>query len=384
MPKDSAPQTSQADKERSKQLNRPVNAKTAGRQAVQGGRGAANRPATRADQQRASTAGRRPNQGSGRGSSRGGGGGRGPGRNGSRPPARAPVPRRSPTSLLTWGAVALVLVIVVVLVVVKITGNNNTLSNGSAPTPASASVVSDVTSVPASVYNTVGVTSSVSPIDPPVVTKGQPLLTYTTSSGTTLPGVYFYGAEYCPYCAAERWVIITALSRFGTFKGLDNMQSSSTDIFPSTQTFTFVDATYTSKYIVFHPEEYYSNQVNASGSGYTVLQPFKGNDEKLVGKYDTNTYFPSSLQQGENGFPFIDIGNKVLSSTNYAPSLLQNVTRDEIAAGLSDPKNPVTQAIIASANYMVAGTCAITKQQPAAVCTSKGVLAASKALKLTS
>jgi hypothetical protein len=379
MPKDSAPQTSQADKERSKQLNRAVNAKTAGRQTVQGGRSGATRSPTRADQQRASTAGRRPTQGSGRGPGRGGG----RGRNGSRPPARAATPRRSPTSLLTWGAVALVLVIVVVLVVVKITGNNGIATNGPPPVASSATVVAQVTSVPASVYNTIGVSSSVSPIDPPVVIKGQPALTFSGASGSTLPGVYFYGAEYCPYCAAERWVLVTALSRFGTFTGLDNMQSSSSDVFPSTQTFTFAYTTYKSKYIVFHPQEYYSNQVNASGTGYTVLQPFKGDEAKLVGKYDTNTYFPSSLQQGENGFPFIDIGNKVLSSTNYVPSLLQNVTRDEIAAGLTDTKNPVTQAIIASANYLIAGTCAITKQQPAAVCTSKGVMAAAKSLKLS-
>jgi hypothetical protein len=44
----------------------------------------------------------------------------------------------------------------------------------------------------------------------------------------------------------------------------------------------------------------------------------------------------------------------------------------------------VTQAIIASANYLSAGTCAIDGQQPASVCTSKGVTAASKSLKLTS
>ena len=383
MPKDSAPQTSQADKERSKQLNRSVNAKTAGRQAVQGGRSGGAGPASRAAQQRASTAGRRPTQASGRGSGRGGGGGRGPGRNGSRPPSRPVTPRRSPTSLLTWGAVALVLVIVVVLVVVKITGGNQTPATGPSATPSSATVVAQVTSVPASVYDTIGITSSVSPIDPPVVVKGQPPLTFSTSDGTTLPGVYFYGAEYCPYCAAERWALVTALSRFGTFTGLDNMQSSSTDVFPNTQTFTFAHATFKSKYIVFHPQEYYSNQVNASGTGYTVLQPFKGDEAKLVGKYDTATYFPASLQQGQNGFPFVDIENKVLSSTNYAPSLLEQVTRDEIAGGLTDTKNPVTQAIIASANYLVASTCAITKDQPAAVCTSKGVMAAAKALKLS-
>jgi hypothetical protein len=382
MPQDT-PQTTRADKERSKQLSRPVTGKTAGRQAPPGRTGT-DRPASRADQQRASTAGRRPNQsGGGRGNGRGpNGNGRGPGRSG-RPPAQGSVPRRSPTSLLTWGAVALVLVIVVVLVVVKISGGGPTTSNGPAATAASPAVISEVTGVPASVYNTVGITSSVSPINAPVVTTGQPKLTFTSSTGATLPGVYFYGAEYCPYCAAERWAIVTALSRFGTFKGLDNMQSSSTDVFPSTQTFTFSNATYTSKYIVFRPQEYYSNQVNSSGTGYTILQPYKGNEQKLVSKYDSSTYFPGSLQQGENGFPFLDIGNKVLSSSSYEPSLLQNVTRNEIAAGLSDSKNPVTQAIIASANYLTSGVCSITGQQPASVCTSKGVMAASKSLKLS-
>ncbi len=74
----------------------------------------------------------------------------------------------------------------------------------------------------------------------------------------------------------------------------------------------------------------------------------------------------------------------MLSSTNYrAEPPAERDRATEIAAGLSDPKNPVTQAIIASANYLVAGTCSITKQQPASVCTSKGVMAAAKALKLS-
>ncbi|HXQ19289.1 MAG TPA: DUF929 family protein [Acidimicrobiales bacterium] len=381
MPKDPTPQNTGADKERSKQMSRPVNAREAGRQALQGGRNGASRSATRADQQRASTAGRRPNQPARRGSR--GAPGRGPGRNGSRPAARAARPRRSPTSLLTWGAVVLVLVIVVVLVVVKITGGNTTASSGPPASVTSSAIVQQVSQVPASVFDAVGVSSSVAPLTPPIVIKGQPPLTFKAASGTSLPGVYYYGAEYCPYCAAERWSIITALSRFGTFKGLDNMVSSSTDVFPNTQTFTFFHATYTSKYIVFRPQEYESNQVNSSGTGYTILQQFKGNEAALVNKYDSSTYFPASLQQGANGFPFIDIGNKVLSSTSYPPSLLQGLTRDEIASTLSNAKSPVTQAIIASANYLTASICAITGQQPAGVCTSKGVVAAAKALKLS-
>jgi hypothetical protein len=30
----------------------------------------------------------------------------------------------------------------------------------------------------------------------------------------------YIGAEYCPYCAAERWPLVMALSKFGTFSNL--------------------------------------------------------------------------------------------------------------------------------------------------------------------
>jgi hypothetical protein len=43
----------------------------------------------------------------------------------------------------------------------------------------------------------------------------------------------------------------------------------------------------------------------------------------------------------------------------------------------------VTQAIVASANYITAGICAASKGAPASVCSSPGVEAATKALKLS-
>jgi O-succinylbenzoate synthase len=58
------------------------------------------------------------------------------------------------------------------------------------------------------------------------------------------------------------------------------------------------------------------------------------------------------------------------------------VSRATIAAGLSNATSPITQAIIASANYQTAAICAITKQQPGNVCTSAGVKAADKAMGL--
>jgi hypothetical protein len=285
---------------------------------------------------------------------------------------------------LTWGTAALVVVIVIVLVVVKIIGGGNTLSSGAkAFSPASPTVVAQVTGVPASVFNEVGITSDVAPVNPPITITGQKPLTFAGPNGTSLPGVYFYGAEYCPYCAAARWSIIVALSRFGTFKKLGNMQSSLTDTDPGTYTFTFVKTKYASPYIVFEPEEYYSNQVDAAGTGYTVLTPPTKVEASIVDTYDTSKYFPETLSEGEAGFPFFDFGNKLLQDTLYDPSILQGLSRNEIASGLTDAKNPITQVIVAGANYFSASVCDIDGQMPASVCTSKGVTAAAKALKLS-
>ena len=73
------------------------------------------------------------------------------------------------------------------------------------------------------------------------------------------------GAEYCPYCAAERWGMIVALSRFGTFTGLQTTHSAAKDgagnaeVYPNTATWTFVHSSYTSKYLTFTPVEMNTN-----------------------------------------------------------------------------------------------------------------------------
>ncbi len=46
------------------------------------------------------------------------------------------------------------------------------------------------------------------------------------------PQVAYIGAEYCPFCASERWPMVIALSRLGTFSGLGLTTSSATDVFP--------------------------------------------------------------------------------------------------------------------------------------------------------
>ncbi len=131
-------------------------------------------------------------------------------------PAPQPPKRKLSGAMMAWGAVGLVVVIIVALVVVKAAGSGNANNNSFTPvTPAPASVVHDVTNIPPSVYDTVGVTSSTFNVTPPTVVQGQPPLTI---DGKT-PSMLFVGAEYCPFCAAERWGMTAALSRFGTWSG---------------------------------------------------------------------------------------------------------------------------------------------------------------------
>ncbi|HET7405114.1 MAG TPA: DUF929 family protein, partial [Candidatus Bathyarchaeia archaeon] len=79
----------------------------------------------------------------------------------------------------------------------------------------------------------------------------------TTETGTLLtsnglPEVLYIGADYCPFCAAERWSVIVALEKFGNFTSLTYMQSGDApEQYPNTSTFSFHGAHYTSSYISF-------------------------------------------------------------------------------------------------------------------------------------
>ena len=285
-----------------------------------------------------------------------------------------------PAGLFTWIAVGIVLVVVAALVVVKVTSGSASSKSGS-DTPTSSAMLHQLTTVPASVFNAVGVTSGAAPVAKPIKTKKQPLMTGLSSTGTTVPKVLYIGAEYCPFCAAQRWAVIVALSRFGTWSGLQNTASSPIDSYRNTPSFSFLTAKYSSPYLAFEGIEQYGNKPNPATQGYYPLMktPKAANDDFL--KYDTPAFVPGMTVQNQYSYPFMSLANQALvSGAQFTPGLLANVSRDSIAAGLSTPSSPVTQAIIASANYLTASLCTLTKQQPAAVCTSHGVALAAKGL----
>jgi hypothetical protein len=293
-------------------------------------------------------------------------------------PAPLPAPRRISGAVMAWAAVGLVVVIVGVLVIVKIsTGGSSGPATYTPVVPAPASVVKDVTNIPLSVYNKVGITSSVEAVNPPTVLHNQPPMTLDGKS----PAMLYYGAEYCPYCAAERWPMTAALSRFGTWSNLKITASSHTDVDAETHTFSYYGATFTSPYLTFKGIEAVSNV--PSGNYYTSLMNPTKQEQQIINHY----YSPKFIQgavAGQVGFPFVNINNRALiSGPSYDPSILSGLTWSQIAGGLDDATNPATQAIVATANYMSAVICASTKQQPSSVCTSQGVQTAAKALKLS-
>ena len=195
-----------------------------------------------------------------------------------------------------------------------------------------------------------------------------------TSGGKPL--VLYIGAEYCPYCAAERWPLVVALSRFGSFSGLGLSTSSSTDVFPSTPTVTFHGSTYTSDVITFQGVETNTNQLNASGTGYESLETPTPEQQQLLQAFDAPPY---TSQAGT--IPFLLVGNAyVFSGSTYHPDVLQGKTWQEIAAALHDPTTPIARQVLASANVITAAICQITDGQPANVCTASGVTAAAATL----
>ncbi len=95
---------------------------------------------------------------------------------------------------------------------------------------ADPGVARQITGIPAATFNVVGAGTATGL----KALTGQPEL---TADGK--PELLYMGGEYCPFCAAERWAIAAAVSRFGTLSGLHFIHSSPTDVYPSTPTLSF-------------------------------------------------------------------------------------------------------------------------------------------------
>jgi hypothetical protein len=241
-----------------------------------------------------------------------------------------------------------------VIAAIVIAGVVNHHSDKNVRAAASPAIVSAVTGVQPANLDAVGpgtVTAGLQPISgkDPLVADGKPELLYV-------------GAEFCPHCAAERWSLAIALSRFGTFSGLETTRSATND--GNIGTLTFLHTTYTSQYLTFTPVE------NEDRAG-KVLQKLTDSQSALV----------ASLLPGGLSFPFVDFGNLyMLNGSQFADSILNGMSAEDIATQMSNPSTQIGQAIMGSANVMSAAICKMTKNQPSSVCSSSAVKAAATKL----
>lgn len=274
-------------------------------------------------------------------------------------------PRRMPLALATWCLIGLVLVIVVVLLVVKIT-RGSTVVVSPPVTPASTGVVQSVESVPTSTFNAVAAPAPDAGTGPTVF-HGQPPLLVDGK-----PGVVFVGAEFCPYCAAERWALVAALSRFGHFERLGATSSASDQVFPGVRTFSFDGASFDSTLIGFSGVELYGDQASTTApAGYPALHRPDAEVQALLQRYDTPSVVP-----GAGSLPFVDVGNTMVlagSQIGFSPGVLEGLSMAQIASDLADPTNPVTEAVVGAANEITAALCTATAGRPAAVCSTPAV-----------
>jgi thiol-disulfide isomerase/thioredoxin len=202
------------------------------------------------------------------------------------------------------------------------------------------------------------------------VTAMQQISGYSSLTFNGKPEFLYVGAEYCPYCAAERWSMIVALSRFGTFTGLEYMMSTDTDVYPNTPTFTFINAQYNSPYISFV-------SVETRDRNNKPLQSLTSDQNNIVNTIDCPT-LGSNQQCG--GLAFIDIANKWIMGGAHAGAQFQafGSTTCEYFCGqgnwtqmgsqLDNPISAVAQAVDGAANTIITAICNVDGGQPNSLC----------------
>jgi hypothetical protein len=255
---------------------------------------------------------------------------------------------------LIAAAAAIALALVVVFVTGGSSSTSNPASTGAAADPASA--VARLAAIPIATLGQAAMTNRT--IVPPTSITASPL----TSAGKPL--VLYIGAEYCPFCASERWAVVTALAKFGQWNNLGATHSGSSDVYPNTATFSFVGATYTSTYLSFQGVELQSNV--KQGSGYAALQMMTSEQSKLLQTYDAPPYVSANSNQA---IPWVDYGGSYISSgSSFDPGLLAGMNLSQIAAEAGNQNSSVGQSISAAAGAIVARLCVATRGQPGSVC----------------
>ena len=211
-----------------------------------------------------------------------------------------------------------------------------------------APVVAKATTVPPAVFDAVG-SGGVAPR----LTRTDAA---TLRTATGKPIVIYVGADYCPFCASERWSLVVALSRFGTFRDLGLTRSSPSDVYPNTATFSFRGASYASEWVELSTVE------TADRFGSPRERP-DATQQASLDRFDP-----------KGSIPFVSLADRYVTiGAGYPTDVLRGKDWQEIADLLHDPSSSLARAVVGNANHLTAAICAVTEGRPADVCGSSAL-----------
>ncbi|HZC88956.1 MAG TPA: DUF929 family protein [Nitrososphaera sp.] len=153
--------------------------------------------------------------------------------------------------------------------------------------------------------------------------------------------VYFMGAGFCPYCAAERWAIVDALSNFGKWEGIIETTSASHDEkYLNIPTLNFARAKYMSNYVEFIGRE-------TADRNSEPLQELDEKDYEILDTFNPDQIIPFLLINGE----FMQVGS------GYSPQILEGMDNEKVKVELENPMSGVGKAIRTEIDYITALVC---------------------------
>lgn len=158
-------------------------------------------------------------------------------------------------------------------------------------------------------------------------------------SGKSL--VYFMGAGFCPYCAAERWAIIKALERFGQWEGVTEDRSAGHDEkYLNVPTFNLARAKYSSEHVEFLGKE-------TADRNFEPLQELEDSDFEILDMYNPDQMIPFLLVDGQ----YMQVG------AGFSPELIQNMSHEEVQSELGKKESSLGKAIRGEIDNICALIC---------------------------
>jgi Domain of unknown function (DUF929) len=158
-------------------------------------------------------------------------------------------------------------------------------------------------------------------------------------SGKTL--IFFMGAGFCPFCASERWAIVSALSNFGSWQGIVETASADHDEkYLNIPTANFVTAKYTSDYVELVGRE-------IADRYFEPLQELDERDYEILDTFNPDQIIPFLLIDGQ----FMQVGS------GYSPQLLEGMNHAKVKEEVQNLESRVGKAIKTEADNITALIC---------------------------